>query len=363
MLKKLRNLNNLGLKTLCLCIFIITPKFAMAITSNTKASVDIYSEFSLVSENLYKVTLKSGTLHVKEGFIPIGNFPFYAVRITDSDATAISGKPVMKLDSWISLENSVHGYYSSHFTKSSSTYTINGVPYVIVSVKGQSVSTKDTKPTLNAISAEYDAEVGQLFSIPLSVVDAEQDPFAISGSFPKGGHFSAEYPLHQIPTKDFEWTPTEAQANQVYTVKFFAKETASKKLSSNIVTAKIRVWPTGGESSVNEVTKFTISTATWSDGLLNLTGNVTFNKIMSAAQKTSFLANPLDVDVYQGTGTNGLQIGLPIPLHVQANGNWSLTGIVLPATPNFACTVTLAYDGRQYTRSIKRAPSTCIPPK
>ena len=76
MLKKLRNLNNLGLKTLCLCIFIITPKFAMAITSNTKASVDIYSEFSLVSENLYKVTLKSGTLHVKEGFIPIGNSLF-----------------------------------------------------------------------------------------------------------------------------------------------------------------------------------------------------------------------------------------------------------------------------------------------
>jgi hypothetical protein len=298
-----------------------------------------------------------GTLSSKEGFIPSGtfsNWESYIGPVSAADLAAINGKPVIKLSLWLSFCK-----YYPKFSLSQATYTIEDVPYVIVSVKGKAApATKDTRPILSPISLEWDIEVGQHFAIPLSVSDPEQDDFIIIGG-PAGSAFSEPEDINQLPTRFFLWTPTPEQANKIFTVKFKAKETESKKLVSNIVTTKIRVWPAGGQTDEASVSKFNVSTVKWNADVLTLSGKVVLNKIMSAAQRSEFLAKQLDLTLTAGNTGMGLPVGSsPLPLTLLANGNWTVT-MPLPAA-EVPCQITLSYEGRPAARTVSRAPANCL---
>lgn len=226
-------------------------------------------------------------------------------------------------------------------------------------IKGVKTPT-NTKPVISPIALEWDAEAGQALAIPLSVTDAEQDAFQIAGKLPAGSSLSTEYTAtNGLPTVDFDWTPTDAQINKVYTVKFTAKETATaKKLSSLPVTAKIRVWPTGNRDQAY-ISKLIISTSKWTTGDLALKGKFTFNKLVTAAEKTAFLSRTdLTVNITQGTTGTGTSISNLEPIAPDKGGNWTLNNIPLAAP--FSCNVTVEFEGKLAARKIAGAPTDCV---
>ena len=221
--------------------------------------------------------------------------------------------------------------------------------------------TPNTKPSITPIALEWDAEVGQLLTIPLSVTDAEQDAFQITGKLPKGAPpLSTEYTASNgLPTVDFNWTPIPAQANKVYAVKFKAKETSTtKKLSSLPVTAKVRVWPAGNRDQAY-IRKFMVSTTKWTAGNLVLKGKVIFNKLVTAAEKTT-LSNRTDwtVNITQGDTGTGTVISSLEPIILDKGGNWTLSNIALVAP--FSCNVTVKFEEKLAVRKINGAPKDCF---
>jgi len=219
--------------------------------------------------------------------------------------------------------------------------------------------TTNTKPTLSLIGAEWDAEVGQMLTIPLSVSDNEQDSFAIVGKYPNGS-FSPEYTAdNSLPTVDYQFTPTAAQANKVFKVKFQAKETDTvKKYASNAIQAKIRVWPAGDRDQAF-VSKWIVAKTKWQNGSVSLSGKVVLNKLMNAEEKNAFLGrNDLVVDISQGTDGLGAVISAAQPLSFDNKGNWSLAN--LPLAEPFACSLTVEFEGKKASRKIAGAPKTCL---
>ncbi|MCX7097820.1 MAG: hypothetical protein NTV43_07955 [Methylococcales bacterium] len=217
----------------------------------------------------------------------------------------------------------------------------------------------NTKPVISPIALQWDAEAGQPLTIPLSVMDAEQDAFQLLGTLP-GSSFGPEYVANTgLPTVDFKWTPTVAQANKIYTVKFTAKETLStKKLSSLPVTAKIRVWPAGNRDQAY-VKQLVVSTTKWAANKLSLKGKVTLNPLMTASEKTAFLKRTdLTVNISQGISGTGTVIANLLPITLLPNANWTLVDIPLAAP--FACSVTVSFEGVKAARLITGAPKTCI---
>lgn len=207
-------------------------------------------------------------------------------------------------------------------------------------------STKaNTKPVLNAVAKQWDATVGEPFTIPLSVNDAEQDEFTILLGKVAGAKLSAVHPdAAGLPSIDFEWTPTAVQANKIFTITFQAKETkTTQKLASNKVSVKVRVWATGNRSSAS-VKTFAVTTSKFVNDTLNLSGKVTLNSILTAAEKKDFLAQKLDLTV---SDKNGALIG-SVPLTLDASGNWSAT---LPANSS-TCDIVLQYEGKNAARSV-----------
>lgn len=205
-------------------------------------------------------------------------------------------------------------------------------------------ATKNTKPVLNSVAQQWDATVGELFTIPLSVNDAEQDEFTIIGKV-AGSKLSA---IHAdaagLPSIDFEWTPTAAQANKIFTVTFQAKESkTAQKLISNKVSVKIRVWAVGNRNSAS-VKTFTVTTSKFANGALNLSGKVALNSLLTAAERTAFFAQKLDLTV---SDKNGVLIG-SVPLTLSASGTWSAT---LPANPS-TCDIILQYEGKNAARTV-----------
>lgn len=95
------------------------------------------------------VKLVYGTLFLKDGFIPSNSANTNAneLGINLDTANAISGKPIMKLQLWVSLNNvDSNGNYLSNFHRSTETYMMDGVPYVIVSVKGSNTGGQTNIP-------------------------------------------------------------------------------------------------------------------------------------------------------------------------------------------------------------------------
>lgn len=223
----------------------------------------------------------------------------------------------------------------------------------------------NTKPVISPIGLEWDTEVGQELSIPLSVFDAQNDDFQILGHFPIGATLSKEYiDSHQLPTVDFQWIAAADQANQVYTVKFTAKETATiLKLSSAPVFAKIRVWPAGDRNQAS-VQKLVVSTVKWGGDKLSLKGKVVLNKIMTASEKTNFLSRTdLAVNITQGVDGTGPDISALLPITFDSKGGWTLSDIGLSASTPFSCGLTVEFEGKKASRKIAGAPKTCIKPK
>lgn len=219
----------------------------------------------------------------------------------------------------------------------------------------------NTKPVISPVNPEWNIDEGQELSIPLSVTDTEEDPFEITGKFPIGASTaSPEYiATNGLHTIDFKWTPTSDQANKIHTVKFIAKETATtKKLSSKPFTVKIHVWPAGVHSNVS---KLIVSTAKWKLDALTLKGKVVLNNKMLPTEKTTFLSRTdLDINFIAGLNNQGINIGNSQPITFDSKGNWSLTSLVLPASPAFSCNVSLEVDSAKVTKKIAGAPKTCI---
>jgi len=83
-----------------------------------------------------QVKWEQGTLFADaNGFVPItsGDFNLSSFKLTPEVLAAVSGKTVVLLSLWIQLSD-VADY--SNFKRSTETYSIKDVPYVIVSVKG-----------------------------------------------------------------------------------------------------------------------------------------------------------------------------------------------------------------------------------
>jgi hypothetical protein len=208
----------------------------------------------------------------------------------------------------------------------------------------------NTNPVLNAVAPQWDAKVGELISIPLSVKDAEQDAFMMTGSV-VGSKFSAIHPdAAGLPSIDFSWTPTAAQVNKIFTITFQAKESkTTQRLASNKVAVKIRVWAAGDKSAAS-ITKLNVITSKWTAGKLNLAGNVVINGLLTPAEKQAFVAQKLDLTV---SGSNGALIG-STPLTIDVKGNWAA---VLPVTQT-PCDIILQFDGQKAARTV----AGCVKP-
>ncbi|MEQ1531150.1 MAG: hypothetical protein ABL925_17680 [Methylococcales bacterium] len=222
------------------------------------------------------------------------------------------------------------------------------------------VATND-KPVLNAINSQWDVAVGEEISIPLIVNDNDDDAFKIITVNKPAGATVADAGIDsgtQLPKWDLTWTPTDAQKNKIYTVKFSAKETeTTKKYASNTITTKIRVWPAGSKDQA-AVSSLVLATASWKTDYLTLKGKVVVNKIMTPAEKATFLArHDLTVDLFQGKTSNGALIADQQPISILANGSWTLTQ---PLAGIFSCDVTLSFEGRKASRKISKAPNTCL---
>lgn len=219
------------------------------------------------------------------------------------------------------------------------------------------VATKNTKPVLNAVAQQWDAKVGELITIPLSVKDAEGDEFIIVGSKLVGSKFSSVHPdAAGLPSIDFEWTPTLSQVNKIQSMTFYAKETKTKeKYASNSVKVKVRVWAAGNRD-VASITKLNVMTSVWNAGKLSLAGNVVFNNLLTATEQKTFIAQKFDLTVTNGKSATGGALLGAAPLTLDAKGNWS---IVLPVAQS-PCDVTLQFDGQNASRTVNGAPATCL---
>ena len=202
----------------------------------------------------------------------------------------------------------------------------------------------NTNPVLNAVAPQWDVKVGELISIPLSVKDAEQDAFMMTGSV-VGSKFSAVHPdSANLPSIDFTWIPTATQVNKIFTITFQAKETkTAKRLASNKVPVKIRVWAAGDKTAAS-ITKLNVITSKWAVGKLNLAGNVVLNSLLTPAEKQAFIAQKLDLTVSSSTG---VLVGSNT-LTLDAKGNWTT---VIPVT-QVPCDIVLQFDGQKAARTV-----------
>ncbi len=215
----------------------------------------------------------------------------------------------------------------------------------------------DTAPVLNSIAQQWDIEAGQLLTIPLSVKDAEQDEFIMTGSV-AGSTFSKMYPNvgTLLSTIDFQWTPAAAQVNKIYSITFMAKETKKiQRLASNKVSVRIRVWPAGNRNAAS-VNKLNVSTSVWKDGALTLTGNVVLNSLLTPTERQTFITKKLDLTVISGkNATDGTLIGT-MPLTLDSKGNWIISLTVAPAP----CDITLQYEGQSASRTVTGVTCTAM---
>jgi len=221
------------------------------------------------------------------------------------------------------------------------------------------VTAVNTKPVLNAVAQQWDAKVGELITIPLSVKDAEQDEFTIIGSTLVGSKFSKVHPdAAGLPSIDFQWTPVISQVNKIQTIQFYAKETkTTQRYASNKVSVKIRVWAAGDRSTAS-ITKLNVMTSAWSAGKLTLAGNVVFNILLTPAEKQAFIAQKLDLTVTSGINPTGGALVGAATVTLDKIGNWSISFPVTQA--QVPCDVTLQYDGQNASRTVSGAPATCL---
>jgi hypothetical protein len=203
---------------------------------------------------------------------------------------------------------------------------------------------KNTKPVLNSVAQQWDAKVGELLSIPLSVNDAEQDDFTILTSKLVGSTLSEVHPdAAGLPSIDFEWTPTLANVNKIQSITFQAKETATaKKYTSNIVSVKVRVWSAGDRDTAS-IMKLNVMTSKFTAGNLKLAGNVKFNALLTTAERQAFIDQTLTLNVSDVNGSIYSE-----PLMLTKNGAWAIT---IPIK-SVSCDITLEFAGQNASRKV-----------
>ena len=206
-------------------------------------------------------------------------------------------------------------------------------------------STPNTKPVLNAVALQWDVNVGETLSIPLSVQDVEDDSFKIlvNGKV-TGATVSAVNvdSTNNLPSIDFIWTPTLNQVSKNAPIKimFIAQETATKqKFKSNVIKTEIRVW---ASAEHNAITKLTVATSKFdaSSGQLNLMGNVKFNSLFTPAERQAFIDQTHDLTI--------VETGDLVPLTLDSKGNWTAS-IPMTSAP---CNITLKFDGQNASRKV-----------
>ncbi len=152
-----------------LCLSLVAWAGVDSKINYTDISVDIYTVNGKPtgSEDSIGVKHESGTLFKEQGFIP-SNVSDSSLKVDAATLTAISGKPLVQLSSWITLNDAAkaagHPDALEYFPRSSETYIIAGVPYVTVSVKGSSGGTGGGvvkgKPTVSISAAQANAAEG-----------------------------------------------------------------------------------------------------------------------------------------------------------------------------------------------------------
>jgi hypothetical protein len=215
-----------------------------------------------------------------------------------------------------------------------------------VCVAKPTTAVKNTKPVLNAVAQQWDAQVGEVLTIPLSVNDAEQDDFTILASKLAGSTLSDVYQNDAgFPTIDFEWTPTLANVNKIQAIKFQAKETiTTQKYASNKISVKVRIWAEGDRDNAS-ITKLNVMKSKFSAGSLNLSGNVKFNKLLTATERQAFIDQTLYLNI---SYANGSSIDSSTPLTLDKKGNWTIS-IPMTSAP---CDITLEFAGQNASRKV-----------
>lgn len=218
-------------------------------------------------------------------------------------------------------------------------------PQVLINNVCSTVSTINTKPSLNAIAQQWDVQVGETLIIPISVNDAQEDDFQIIASKLVGSSLSDRYVGESgLPSVDFKWTPAAVDVNKIKNVTFNAKESNTKqKYLSNKISVKIRVWPEGDRDFAS-ITKLKVTKTVWKDGMLNLAGAITFNKLLTNTERQDFIDKSSYLSLYN---LSGVEI-YSMPLVVKINGNWQISA-KLTSIP---CDITLQFSGQNASRKV-----------
>jgi len=218
---------------------------------------------------------------------------------------------------------------------------------------------KDTKPVIRSINSKWDITVGETpLVIPIKVYDAEKDSFALHGSAPAGYTLSSVYTdsVSKLPTIDFRWAPTAAQANKLYLLSVYAKETGSgRTLSSSAVKTVIQVWP-ARTSTTKNVSQFMLQSAQWKNGKLILAGRLVFKSNLSSAQRAAALAS-LTMSI---KSSDGHTLHSPVKLAPKANNSWYKSITLINADDEDdeqkpPCAVKLEYEGLKVARAVSLA--------
>jgi hypothetical protein len=233
--------------------------------------------------------------------------------------------------------------------------------YATSFLANEASATPNTKaPVLNAVNTQWDVIAGESITIPLIYSDADEDNAEVikKAKLPAGATLTdvGIDTATQLSRWDFNWTPTEAQKNKSYTLKFAAKETATaKRKTSNVITTKVRVWPTGDQDSAR-IKSFILSSASWKLDVLTLKGKVVLSSLLNASEKANFFARTdLTVDIFQGKTTTGTAFATA-NLSFKPNGSWILSQ---PLLAPFPCDVSLVFEGRPASKKIAKAPASC----
>lgn len=156
-----------------------------------------------------QVRWEQGTLYVKQGFIPItsSNFPFSSFELTQDVVNAINGKTVATLALWTGLTN-INGADFSKFTRSVETYSIDGVPNVIVSLSGAGggsgiPAVKTPKVSISAVDPQASETAGDTaqFLVALNAPTTKniRVKLDIAGKATKGKDYKRIAPSLLIP--------------------------------------------------------------------------------------------------------------------------------------------------------------------
>ena len=213
---------------------------------------------------------------------------------------------------------------------------------------------QNTKPILNPIAQEWDVNVGELLTIPLSVNDAQQDEFTLTSTMIMGEFGAVHHNDENVPTVDFLFTPTEEQGNKIYTTTFSAKETkTTQHYVSNKVAIKIRVWPSANHD-IDAATQLTISNAQWQSSTLHLDGQVVLNHLLTMEERQAFINQQFDL-IIRSPEDNILHIE---PLKLSNQGLWEISfPLSLQQTP---CHVMLEFNNRKARHQVLNAPLSCF---